>query len=114
MKVIQVNTSDGHSEINVGPNLAQKAPPTNKCFTSFLNDRNDNSLFLIPTDTSEIKRVVNNLNNKMSAGQDGISNIVLKNIVDEILIPLEYIFNLSLVNGIVPEKMKIARVVPVF
>ena len=79
----------------------------------FLNDRNDNSLFLIPTDTSEIKRVVNNLNNKMSAGQDGISNIVLKNIVDEILIPLEYIFNLSLVNGIVPEKMKIARVVPV-
>ena len=62
----------------------------------------------------EIKRIVSNLENKPSAGYDGISYNVLKNIVDEILVPLEHIFNWSLVNGVVPSKMKIAKVIPVF
>ena len=57
--------------------------------------------------------IVSNLENKPSARYDGISYTVLKNIVDEILVPLEHIFNLSLVNGVVPRQMKIAKVIPV-
>ena len=70
--------------------------------------------FLVSTHSVEIKRIARNLENKPSAGLDGISYIVLKNIANEILVPLEHIFNLSLANGVVPRTMKIAKVVPVF
>ena len=38
----------------------------------------------------------------------------MKNVINEIISPLTYIFNSSLPNGIVPEKLKIAKVVPIF
>ena len=38
----------------------------------------------------------------------------MKQIINEIAIPLEHVINLSIiVNGIVPDKMKIAKVIPV-
>ena len=101
----------------IGPTLAKKIkylPLKKKNCASFLKDRKTKSIFFVSTHSVEIKRIVSNLENKPSAGYDGISYTVLKNIVDEILVPLEHIFNLSLVNGVVPRKMKIAKVIPVF
>ena len=39
---------------------------------------------------------------------------VIKEVLDFIVQPLTYITNLSLISGIVPDQMKIARVVPLF
>ena len=47
---------------------------------------------------------------KRSCGYDDVSNMVLKGIILSIRGPLEYIFNLSLVNGIFPDSMKIAKI----
>ena len=96
------------------PLLLKKVPSIEKNSASFLKDRNTKSIFFVSTHSVEIKRIVSNLKNKPSAGYDGIIDTVLKNIVDEILVPLEHIFNLSLVNGVVPRKMIIAKVIPVF
>ena len=41
---------------------------------------------------------------KKSTGYDDLSNDLLKQIIDEILIPLEHVMNFSIHNGIVPEK----------
>ena len=99
---------------NIGPNLAKTIPKTNKTFTDFLKNNNPNTMFFIPTDVNEIKKIVEKINSKKSTGYDDISNDLLKHIIDEIVIPLEHIMNLSIVNGIVPDNMKIAKVVPIY
>ena len=45
---------------------------------------------------------------------DGITNVLLKKIIHVIVFPLTHIFNLSLTTGTVPNKMKIAKVIPIF
>ena len=49
-----------------------------------------------------------------SPGYDDINFNVVKKCFGEINEPLKHLFNLSLENGIFPEKMKIAKVIPPF
>ena len=51
---------------------------------------------------------------KTSSGHDNISNVLLKKLSDSVIAPLSIIFNKSLVEGVFPEKMKMADVVPLF
>ena len=51
---------------------------------------------------------------KSSQGFDNISTKLLKSTIDEILIPLTHIINLSMQSGTVPEKMKIAKIIPIY
>ena len=62
----------------------------------------------------KLKKIVEKINSKKSTGYDDISNYLLIHIINEIVIPLEHIMNLSIVNGIVPDNMKIAKVVPIY
>ena len=100
--------------VNLGPNLADQIPNSNTDFHTFLRNINSQSLFFAPVVEEEIKDIVSNLNNKKSSGYDGITNFLLKNVINEIISPLTYILNKSLTSGKVPLKMKIARVVPIF
>ena len=45
---------------------------------------------------------------------DNIGPKLIKYIAPAIMSPLVYIFNISLLNGTVPDKLKIGKVVPVF
>ena len=54
------------------------------------------------------------MKNKQSAGHDDISNFILKGVISSIADPLEYIFNKSILSGVFPEQMKIAKVIPLF
>ena len=49
-----------------------------------------------------------------SPGHDNIGNFIIKSVGGEIVEPLTRIFNLSLTTGIVPEKTKIAKVIPIY
>ena len=51
---------------------------------------------------------------KSSQGFDNISTKLLKSTIDEILIPLTHIINLSMQSGTVPEKMKIAKIISIY
>ena len=98
----------------IGINLAHNIPASDKSFKEFLGLRNPNSIFFAPTVKEEMEEIVSNLNDKKSAGHDGIGNYLLKNIISSIVDPLVYIINLSLVSGIVPANMKTAKVIPIF
>ena len=98
----------------IGHNLAKNIPPTQKKFLDFIDQPNPNSLFFVPVHRNEIIDIVHNLKNKKSTGHDGIDNILLKNVIDFIVDPLVHIFNLSLNCGIVPDCMKISKVIPVY
>ena len=60
----------------------------------------------------EIEKLIDLLPNKTSSGFDDISNNLLKELKHSISLPLEIIFNKSIVEGIFPERMKLADVVP--
>ena len=62
----------------------------------------------------EIIQVAKFLPNTNSSGHDGLSSTLLKSFVDCISLPLSKIFNKSIRLGIVPQKLKIAKVVPIY
>ena len=99
---------------NIGLNLSQNVPNSDKSFHDFLRDPNQQSLFLLPTNEEEVLRIIDSLKIGKSPGCDNISNSLIKNIAAGIVQPLVHIFNLSITNGIVPRNMKVAKVVPIF
>ena len=70
------------------------------------------SIFTHPTNKHEIGKLIDLLPSKTSSGFDDISNNLLKELKHSISLPLELIFNKSLVEGVFPERMKLADVIP--
>ena len=75
---------------------------------------NPKSLYLPPTMMQEIIKIIDNLPNKNSSSHYNINNILLKNIKNQIAAPLERVFNMSLEQGIFPDLMKKAEVIPLY
>ena len=61
-----------------------------------------------------MEKIVKNLASKNSSGHDGISACFLKRILETVTLPLTHIINQSLCTGIFPDRLKIAKVVPLF
>ena len=57
---------------------------------------------------------INNMNENKSPGVDGISPKILKEIVEQISMPLAHVFNMSLQEGSVPLEWKEANIIPLF
>ena len=102
--------------VNVGPSLADNIPATDTHFSQYLSDSTNvtNSLFLNPVTEDEIVRVVAQLKPKKSKGHDELDMCLIKKLIPYIVVPLKHIFNLSLLSGVFPDSMKIARVIPLF
>ena len=73
-----------------------------------------NSIFLRPTTEQEILEICSSFRSGAASGYDQITVNVVKETVDVIIQPLTYIIDLSLSSGVVPDQMKIARVIPLF
>ena len=58
--------------------------------------------------------IVSKMEGKKSSDIFGISNFLLKKIINSIALPLSHIINLSILTGIVPNDLKIAKVVPIY
>ena len=69
----------------------------------------------MPTDSltiNEVKETFFSLKINKSPGCDEISFNVIKNCFSELNMPLKYLFDISSESGIFPDKLKIARVIP--
>jgi hypothetical protein len=75
--------------------------------------KSTNTMFLFPVTESEVEGVVRSLKNKLSAGIGEIPDYVVKQCITLVKIPLTNIYDASLVTGNFPDKLKIAKVVPV-
>ena len=99
----------------IGSKLADKIIPPDINYSSPLKHNNvKNAIFLKPTSPDEIIKITNKLKSSTSSGIDNISTKLLKTIINEIAPALSHVFNLSLLKGIVPSQLKIAKVTPVF
>ncbi len=101
---------------NIGPNLADKIPTTDVPFDNFLDNIASplHSFFLTPTDPDEVIKLCGTLRSGASPGDDDIRPDIVKVVKLEIAPVLVHIFNLSIITGIVPDKLKYAKVVPIF
>ena len=100
---------------NIGNKLADKITPPDNNYVSPLKSKNQqSSIFLNPTNPEEIIKIVKKLKDSNSSGIDNISTKLLKSIIDEISPVLSHIFNRSILLGIVPSQLKIAKVNPIF
>jgi hypothetical protein len=102
--------------INIGPNLAKSIDLGGKpAFESYLKFHNTTTPFTFKTvEEKTTRKIINSFKPKKSMGFDNISGILLKFCADIIITPLTAIINQSLQNGIFPDKLKIARVIPIF
>ena len=101
-----------HFFINICEDLTKNLPQTSKSFKSYINPV-QNSLFLDEITLSEIISIVDNLKPKTSSGYDEVSSRLLKLSLPYIIHPLLHIFQTSFSTGCFPDKMKIARVIPI-
>ena len=67
-----------------------------------------------PITPGEIISIISQMKGKSSSGHDNISSKLIKSLKGEIVFPLSILINNSLVNGIVPASMKIAKVLPLY
>ena len=98
---------------NIGAELAKNIPNASRPFESYIK-KVDTTM---PTDSltiNEVKEAFFSLKINKSPGCDEISFNVIKNCFSELNIPLKYLFDKSLEIGIFPDKLKIARVIPLY
>lgn len=89
-------------------------PPGGATYQQYLKDSYLHSFFLAPTDKVEVTKIIKSLKTSYTVGVDDICSKTVKFIVDEIASPLAYCINLSLLHGVVPKTLKIAKIVPIF
>ena len=99
----------------IGEKLASSFPNNNNSdYKKILKNPAPQSFFMHKTNVTEIINTVRNLKNTNSTGHDEFSNKFIKLSLPILAPALERIFNLSLSSGIYPDKLKIAKVIPIF
>ena len=100
---------------SIGRNLAQNINYTGDKNHRYYLKTNHKKIFKFKEIEQEsITMVINSLTNKSSVGIDGISTILLKCIAPSIIKPLTLIINQIMKTGVFPNKMKLAKVIPIY
>jgi hypothetical protein len=100
--------------INIGTSLAQKIPPSNHSALSYMGIPHNKSIFLQPVTRNEVIKLIHDLKTDSSCGWDEFSPKVMKYSHLSLLDPLIHLINLSLAQGIFPDELKLAKVIPIF
>ena len=101
--------------VEIGPTLASKINNNpNSTFNDYLPAPVVNSMFLNPVDEYELTRIILSFNNNKAPGIDEFNTKAIKHVFNFISKPLCHIFNISISHGIFPDKLKHAKVTPVF
>lgn len=75
---------------------------------------NDRSMLLQPTTEEEISRIIQNLKNRYSCGDDEIPTKIIKECKEELNSILSYIINNSFKYCIFPDQLKIGLIHPIY
>ena len=99
---------------SVGKELASSIPLVYKSPIEYLKDSLCNSFYIFPTTADEIEVEISKLKSSKSTGPFSIPVTILKLLKSVISRPLETLFNASFLTGVVPDKFKLANVIPVY
>jgi hypothetical protein len=88
--------------------------PQGRSFKEYLSSPVNQEFNFTSIGKDAVLKIIDNLKAKSSSGSDGLSNKLLKLIKSEISDFLTVIINQTLVTGIFPEKLKLAKIIPLF
>lgn len=97
----------------VATDLSNNAPICNKNPLEYLDAPVVNSFFAHPATVSEVTNLIGSLPNKNSDANN-MPTFILKLLANEVSPLISELFNMSLEQGIFPECLKTARIVPIF
>ena len=99
---------------SIGEKVASSIAPTAVSPLAYMDPPQLSSLLLHPVTTDEIKKEISMLDPSKTTGPFSIPIKLLKIVQDYLCKPLQKLFNCSLTTGTVPDKFKLAHVIPVF
>ena len=102
--------------INIGPKLASEIGNEMEYeFSSYMNKTNIDTTFhfQLSIDEEQTLTIISQLKPKKSMGYDNISQIVLQKSAKYLAKPLTCTINQSLITVIFPNKLKIAKIIPI-
>jgi len=99
---------------NIGPSLAIKTPHSTVDHKSYLSGSFSDSFFASPTTPDDIINIVSSLKSSNSEGVDGVDVNVIEASIDLFASPLSQMCNISFSTGIVPDNLRIGKVIPMF
>ena len=101
--------------VTIGPELTKKITKNkDKTFDNYLTNNYKESMFLEPITIDEIETEITNMKQNKSPGYDNISSKIIKLTAKNISESLTHILNTTFLTGIIPDKLKIALVTPIF
>ena len=83
-------------------------------FSKYLTTPLNNNFLFKSVDENEISIIIDSLQNSKATGPHSIPTEILKIIKPIIVNPLKEIINISFATGVYPDKLKIAKVIPIF
>ena len=83
-------------------------------YNAFLNMPCIHNFIFITITEPEVIKTIDKLASMTNSGVDGISPVLLEHIKHEISKPVTLILNQCLATGIFPDKLNIAKVVPIY
>ena len=98
---------------SIGSDLASAIPRVDNSAYDWMSSPWD-SFFLSPITPEEIETEISNLKISKAVGPSSIPVSIPRILKGALSTPLQIIFNASILTGIVPERFKLARVIPVF
>lgn len=83
-------------------------------FSESISRLNSATFFMAPINAIEVVLMIQRLKSSNSTGHDEVSNNLLKKCKYEICDIVAYLINKSVENGVFPETLKLAKILPVF
>ena len=111
-----LDISNGFNDffVNIGSKLAESIPNTEKSYVDYLNEPVRQNFVFANITHDIIYDALKKLQPKKSAGLDGISMALVKEIMPCIINQIAYLFNLSFKTGYIPDEYKCAKIVPIY
>ena len=88
--------------------------PSTKHFSTFLGPKVKAKFTLGKVNKELVEKILSSIKGKSSSGYDDFSPKLMKDVFPQISDPLCHLFNLSFKTGFIPDKFKLAKVVPIF
>ena len=99
--------------VNIGPTLARNIPSGRCEPISYIKNGIVNSIFLRSVNENEVVTILKDMKSS-SPGWDDISPRIVKQTYKCFLEPLVHISNISILHGVFPNELKIAKVIPLY
>ena len=100
--------------VNVGPELADKLPQSQKSFESYLNNPPIDSFQINPTNSDEVFEIINSFSSSNCEDPVKISPRVYKLGINALSNILPNMINKCFIEGYFPTCLKLAKVTPIF